>query len=799
MSTNDEHTPESTGAEPSSPQGGIPLKASEPLSHNPFVHVTLDKVEAPQQPEQPVSQGIPVWAQPRFYSRAPEKASRVARTFPKREADGAEDEAPGTPVPASAQGDNSIPLQNNVRHSRPLADPRPIPKRPSGSSQPLKEDAKQADPTLRVVIEQNEPVDPDQAVIDGVEDNVEIGSDHINVPDNIYAQDDLNDLAANMPLIPQNLIFDKDGQRNAAGFAGAPPQNPMQGAFPMRPGQTARMQPMGAGAAMGFPNGGNASGMGNIPGAPQSVPVVPPAGQNSSQNLPSSLSSSAFLQGNPRNGASAANASIPLGAPGAPSVVPPGATGAISQPLGNRAIPANGGAPANPGMPRNPADPMSAAATGALAGAMTGAAAAATPAFGAQAPPGAAVNPAINPAIDPADHVSPAVAAVPASTDYRPYAASAFNAAFNAGLNPLRPHSPAMFDPSSAQMPGWRSQMDLQAAAQRGNLSSAFQDNPAMSGALGGGMGPATPSGFGAQPSAQTTPSGMPLSFDSAGSSTMASGMPSGYPSSANGIPGAPASPFGSVSRSSRADMIPPVNRSSAFPSNGDRGLPIGAGTPIPRNAMPPGPNRVAEEPSLFDQPPVPITEGMRTADSSHKKLRRVIIILIIVLLLGGGGTVGYLIYSGAIHPEDIVPTITIEVPAEDGDSSAGGDASGSSQGGSNAGSDASTAAGDAGSVVYQYTALTSDGTAYTVEETATFSEEGYCEFTTMKMKFPDAEKAKAFTDNLARDYGSSFTLDSLDGANATVTIDNSSLKLDRERYEESLRYSVEDLVILKK
>ena len=85
------------------------------------------------------------------------------------------------------------------------------------------------------------------------------------------------------------------------------------------------------------------------------------------------------------------------------------------------------------------------------------------------------------------------------------------------------------------------------------------------------------------------------------------------------------------------------------------------------------------------------------------------------------------------------------------------------------------------------------------MEETATFSDDGYCQFTTMKMRFPDAEKAKSFTDNLALDYGNTFTLDSLDGANATVTIDNSALRLDREKYEESLRYSVEDLVILKK
>ncbi len=68
-----------------------------------------------------------------------------------------------------------------------------------------------------------------------------------------------------------------------------------------------------------------------------------------------------------------------------------------------------------------------------------------------------------------------------------------------------------------------------------------------------------------------------------------------------------------------------------------------------------------------------------------------------------------------------------------------------------------------------------------------------------MDMTFPDEASATAFVSNLARDYGSNFTLDQQNGANAVVTIDNSGLHLDRDEYENALRYSVDDLVILKK
>ena len=80
-----------------------------------------------------------------------------------------------------------------------------------------------------------------------------------------------------------------------------------------------------------------------------------------------------------------------------------------------------------------------------------------------------------------------------------------------------------------------------------------------------------------------------------------------------------------------------------------------------------------------------------------------------------------------------------------------------------------------------------------------TFDAEGACEFTTMEMEFPNDAACRAYVDVLSNDYGSKLTVDSMDGAKATVTIDNSSLHLDREEYENTLRYSVQDLVILRK
>lgn len=204
------------------------------------------------------------------------------------------------------------------------------------------------------------------------------------------------------------------------------------------------------------------------------------------------------------------------------------------------------------------------------------------------------------------------------------------------------------------------------------------------------------------------------------------------------------------------------------------------------------------EESTIFDEPPISIAEGMKDADKSHKKGRKLIIVVLVFVIIALVGGFVFMSSRGGIT----IPEITITTTDHTGTS--GVDASSSSASGSSgptqesAGSDAPAASG-AGSVIYRYTAKTPGGIEYSVEESTTFDAQGNCTFTTMRMQFPSEQAAKDFTDSLARDLGSKYTLDDLNGANATVTVDNSALGLDREDYENALRYSVDDLVILKK
>lgn len=745
MSFDSENTTSTVGTDSASKQGGIPLRESEPLSHTPFVHVTLDTVERPKQVEQtparPLGQPMPIWAQQRIFGHTPDKNARVARTFPQQgDAAGASGPSGSQAFPSGAAPDPHRASVPGGRTSMPLGNSRAASSSRTASGSAASDAAKSpSDPALRVVLEQKEPEAPSQ-VVDGVEGKVEIGNDHISVPADIYAQDELNDLAANMPLIPRNLIFGKDAPAAAQGSMGGQPFNrmpdPNRSQFQSRPMDTGRL-----GSAW-------------------------PSDQARSNT-------NSFMQGNPRNAMNSRSG------------------------FGGSAV-------------------MGGAAAAGVAGHMSG------------------MDPALASAGNSAasmlsmSQITPSVAAVPSTTDYRPYALDPNGAAYN----PLRPHSPAMFDPASEQMSAWRSPSDV-----AGSLGSA--PPPYGGPALATGMAASSSAmsqplasaraadPYGSQPidrmrAANTADSQALSGFPSVGGNraeqTLPSGMPAslGQPSSASmGRP----EPYGTFNGSSQVRSTPslgdprynrmndlPSPRStpaSAFPSNGDRGIPLDAGTPIPRDSFPKtsgagmSKNPDLENESLFDQPPVPITEGMKSADTSHKKLRRVIMIVLIAIVLALGGIVGYLVYSGTVNPDQLVPHITIETTSDG--SSSDGNGSQDNAGSSSSSASSSSSTDEAGSVVYQYTALTSDGTAYTVEETATFSDDGYCEFTTMKMKFPDADKAKSFTDNLARDYGTMYTLDSLDGANATVTIDNTSLRLDREKYEESLRYSVEDLVILKK
>lgn len=200
-------------------------------------------------------------------------------------------------------------------------------------------------------------------------------------------------------------------------------------------------------------------------------------------------------------------------------------------------------------------------------------------------------------------------------------------------------------------------------------------------------------------------------------------------------------------------------------------------------------------KPTIFDEPPVPIADGMRDADTNHARRRVMAIAGVVLLVLAVLAGIGTLIWQGTINVN--LDEVFVSQNSNSANPSAG--TSGNSGAANGAQGEEQGEEGGAGSVVYQYSSATSDGTKYTVEETSNFNEQGQCTTTTMNMHFPDEAKAKAFTDNLSRDYGSALTVDSINGADVVVTIDNSALRLNREEYENLLRYSVEDLVIIKK
>lgn len=218
---------------------------------------------------------------------------------------------------------------------------------------------------------------------------------------------------------------------------------------------------------------------------------------------------------------------------------------------------------------------------------------------------------------------------------------------------------------------------------------------------------------------------------------------------------------------------------------------------------------KAAEESPMFDKPPVSIEEGMRKSTSGRKTRRRVTLIIVILIVLLGGAAIAYMLLSEqGVVPRISIETATVQVtPQNSSNSNSANGSNGSNGANGNAGSTATdpgtmpetSSGGDlSGTVVYQYTANTASGVEYKVEETVTFQANGDCMSSTMNMTFPDAASAKTFTDNLARDYGTSFKLDSLNGNNAVVTIDNSGLHLTRDEYENALRYSVSDLVVNK-
>ena len=205
----------------------------------------------------------------------------------------------------------------------------------------------------------------------------------------------------------------------------------------------------------------------------------------------------------------------------------------------------------------------------------------------------------------------------------------------------------------------------------------------------------------------------------------------------------------------------------------------------------------------MFEEPPVSLVEGMKSAEGAHKRRRHglvvgllitviALLVAVICFLLFAPNSIGLKnIFSGESGTQS---SAVSSASSSSTQSSSAGSSSSSSRS-----SSSSSSANLSGTVIYEYTAFTSSNVEYKVHDTVTYGSDGKCLSTEMQLQFPDAEAADAFLANLSRDYGSAYTLDSSDGANATVTIDISSLKMDREEYEDALRYSVEDLVILKK
>ncbi len=202
------------------------------------------------------------------------------------------------------------------------------------------------------------------------------------------------------------------------------------------------------------------------------------------------------------------------------------------------------------------------------------------------------------------------------------------------------------------------------------------------------------------------------------------------------------------------------------------------------------------KESVMFEEPPISIADGLKSADSRRKR-RRGIIIAVVVVILAAAALFGALLYTGTISLNGFGASSSAHTSAGTPGSASHGAAANSAS--SSSSSRSSSASDQSGTVIYEYTATTSDGVSYKVNDTVTYDAEGKCQSTTMKLEFPDEAACNDFLANLERDYGSAYRLDTQSGTTATVTIDISALKFDREEYEDALRYSVEELTVLKK
>lgn len=366
----------------------------------------------------------------------------------------------------------------------------------------------------------------------------------------------------------------------------------------------------------------------------------------------------------------------------------------------------------------------------------------------------------------------------------------------------------------------------------------ARSEQPAgVSGTLGFPIRPFVPAPIGRYATTEgRTPNGAPMGsrgMNASRSNPYPNARGAQAPSPAQRTPGAPYGPARAPQRRmqprSRSNMMgrssmprnpmsPSLSgsmaqRAQSRPGQPRAGSSSGIGAPLlDHNAI--------EQTTLFDQPPQSIKEGMKGVSKAHAKKRKIILIAAIALVVVGAALAVFFIFgpgASGISEEDgdggsaqqslgsIFGNSSSASSSGASGSNSGNTSSAGGNGNSGTGSSGSSASGSsgqgsqAGVVVYQYTAKLPSGVTYTAEETVTFNDAGEGEFVTTKMEFPTAEDCQAYTESQKKDYGSNYTIDAIDGATATVTVNISGLHQDREQYEMSLRSSVEDLVVLKK
>ena len=238
-----------------------------------------------------------------------------------------------------------------------------------------------------------------------------------------------------------------------------------------------------------------------------------------------------------------------------------------------------------------------------------------------------------------------------------------------------------------------------------------------------------------------------------------------------------------------------------------------------------------AESSALFDEPPASITDSMREAETLHRRGFKLKVAAGCVLgavalagtvfvvsqsswlfdMLSSGPGVSAITEQNsgddnqASHETETPDgdPVNKEVPVtKDGSTTNKGTSDDKGNSGSSNPKGATTSDDKrdlSGTVVYRYTTTSAADEQRTTTETVTFGRDGLCETSSLEVGFPDAAAAETFFADMQRDFGAAYREGAVDGSTVRATLDVSANKLDRESYEDQLRISVDDLVIVKK